>query len=92
VRKIGAAFLLLGVTAACTTVTPEGGDVRLTNNPDAVKGCQFLANINTVGWSSSEKAFRREVVKAGGNVGFITHIQGIRYIGEAYRCPSPPAR
>ena len=38
-----ASALLLAV--GCSTLTPEGAKVRLTSNPDVVRGCAFLGNV-----------------------------------------------
>lgn len=61
--------------------------VRVTNNPDAVKGCELLGGITK--FEKVEK-FQKDVAKAGGNVGYVvaTNEDG-QLMGEAYNCPSP---
>jgi hypothetical protein len=90
------------VAAGCVTVTPEMRNVRVTNNPDVVRGCKFLGNtapIKDTEWSRSgsldnDTVFRDQVVKKGGNVGYITAqpqkpAEGVGYYGEAYLCEQP---
>jgi hypothetical protein len=88
-----AALLLAG----CVSVSPEGEEVRVTSNPDVVKGCKFLGNVKaTSGWggpagtglasSNSAKTLRNKAAKLGGNVVFVVE-SGIHAEGEAYLCP-----
>jgi hypothetical protein len=96
---------LVFVFAACISTSPEGAKVRVTSNPDVVKGCQFLGNVKaTSGWggpagtglgtSNTEKTLQNKTAKLGGNVLFIIS-SGVHATGEAYRCPAsaanPPA-
>jgi hypothetical protein len=89
--------------ASCATVTPEMQHVRVTNNPDVVRGCKFLGNtspIRDTQWRSgswdNDSVFREQIVKMGGNVGYITTqpqkpTEGIGYYGEVYLCDLPAA-
>lgn len=91
---------LLGALS-CATATPEMKQVRVTNNPEVVRGCKFLGNTapsTETQWQSgsptNDSVFRQQVVKMGGNVGFITAApqkpaEGIGYYGEVYRCEEP---
>lgn len=58
---------------------------RVTNNPEAVKGCKFLKSF-----AEYQKVFhfQEDVVRAGGNLGYIvaTNRDG-DVIGESYLCP-----
>ena len=95
-----AAALLIGALS-CSTVTPEMKQVRVTNNPEVVRGCKFLGNTSPStesqwqsGSPTNDSVFREQVVKMGGNVGFITAApqkpaEGVGYYGEAYRCEEP---
>jgi hypothetical protein len=57
---------------------------RVTSNPEAVKGCQFLENF--VEYRKVAR-FQEDVVRAGGNVGFIVAAnQDGDVIGESYLC------
>jgi hypothetical protein len=92
-------FLLL---ASCVSTTPEGAKVRITSNPDVVKGCQFLGNVKaTSGWggnagtglatSNTEKTLQNKTAELGGNVIFINS-SGIHATGEAYKCTPLPSQ
>ena len=91
----------LAVTAlsSCVSLSEKGTHVRVTGNPDAVKGCEFLGNVKaTWGWgggagtglagSNTEKTLQNKAADLGGNVLFVVS-SGIHASGEAYRCPSP---
>ncbi len=57
---------------------------RVTNNPEAVKGCRFLASF-----AEYEKVsrFQEDVVRAGGNLGYVVATnQNGDVIGESYLC------
>ena len=89
--------------ASCATVTPEMRRVRVTNNPEVVRGCKFLGNTSPsrdTQWRSeswdNDGVFREQIVKMGGNVGYITAqpqkpTEGIGYYGEVYLCEEPKA-
>ena len=95
--------LLLGLSLlpACTSLTSEGAKVRVTMNPDAVHGCEFLGNVSaSSGWGgpaggnageeSVQYQMQNETAKHGGNVLFIVSSKArysTRGVGEAYRCP-----
>jgi hypothetical protein len=54
--------MLLSLVAlpACSSLTPEGAKVRVTANPDVVRGCEFVGNVvGSSGWGGP----------AGGNIG-----------------------
>jgi hypothetical protein len=91
------ASLLL--SAACISTNPDGQQVRLTTNSEAVHGCTFLGNVKaTSGWgglamqgvaaNNTEVALREKTAKLGGNVVFVVS-SGIHASGEAYRCSQP---
>jgi hypothetical protein len=100
-------FSLIGsvvLTVACVSVTSQMEKVRVTSNPDVVRGCKFLGNVSFSGFwrvspKDSENLFRKKVVELGGNVGFVTNVaagktavSGAAYSGEAYLCSaSSPA-
>jgi|APFre7841882630_1041343.scaffolds.fasta_scaffold15817_3 hypothetical protein len=57
---------------------------RVTNNPEAVKGCKFLESF--VEYQKVAR-FQEDVVRAGGNVGYIVAAtQDGDVIGESYLC------
>jgi hypothetical protein len=93
-------FLLI---IGCAGLSPEGARVRLTNNPDVVKDCTFIANVRgTSGWGGAaggsigdrqvETKMKNQTAKIGGNTLFLIYSKtGFtpRGVGEAYRCPEP---
>ena len=83
--------------SSCVSVTPKGESVRMTNNPDVVRHCEFIANVKaTSGWggaagtglaqSNTGKTLQNKTAELGGNVVYLT-AAGIHSSGEAYRCP-----
>jgi hypothetical protein len=98
-KLIGVAFLAIGVTG-CVSLTPEGQRVRITNNPDVVRGCEFVGNLRSGsmlgGGTGEERAqvdMQNETARLGGNVLFLTSSHGGPNLGagawsagEAYRC------
>lgn len=87
---------LATMIASCVSTTTAGGNVRVTGNPDVVKGCAFLGNVRaTSGWggsagtglaaSNTEKTLQNKTAALGGNVVFVVS-SGIHSSGEAYRC------
>jgi hypothetical protein len=71
-------------------------NVRISSNPEAVRGCQFLANVNdlTSGevthgtYPVRQAVLRYNTVSAGGDTVLLTSDP---HTGEAYRCSAQPA-
>ena len=91
--------LVLVATVACVTTgpSPTGNAVRVTTNPDVVRGCTFLGNVETGVWGTlaggntrssyaNEKWLRQDTEKLGGNVVYINSNDRSGASGEAYRC------
>jgi hypothetical protein len=58
--------------------------MRVTNNPEAVKGCKFLASFLEY---QKVSGFQDDVGRAGGNIGYVVAAnQSGDVIGEAYFC------
>jgi hypothetical protein len=81
----------------CATATPQAQLVRVTNNPDVVRGCEFLGNVKAMsGWGGSaagglaarniEETLKQRTHDLGGNVVYIIQNETSRGTGEAYRC------
>lgn len=68
----------------------SGHKTRVTNNPEAVKGCKFLESFVEY---ENVLRFQEDVVKAGGNVGYVvaTNPNG-DVIGESYLCSETAAQ
>ena len=63
---------------------------RVTNNPEAVKGCKFLESFVEY---ESVLRFQEDVVKVGGNVGYVVATnQNGDVIGESYLCSDMAAQ
>src|SRR5687767_7156878 len=92
---------LFCIGAGCISASPAAEKVRITSNPDVVRGCEFLGNVKaTSGWggaagtgigsNNTEVALREKTAKLGGNVVFVV-ASGVKATGEAYACPTPAA-
>lgn len=79
-----------------TRTSEESSSVRITSNPEAVRGCKFLANVNdqTEGeitngvYTVRQAVLRYNAVKVGGDIVLLTSDP---HTGEAYRCGAEPA-
>ncbi|MEA2328189.1 MAG: hypothetical protein QOE68_3148 [Thermoanaerobaculia bacterium] len=93
--------LALAVGCITTSLTPEGAKVRVTSNPEAVKGCTSLGEVTgndhmnggVASGMAEEQAHRRlmnAAAEKGGNVVLVTSSStghnGSSQRGEAYRC------
>ena len=86
-------FGLLG----CVSASPEAQNVRVTNNPEVVRGCEFLGNVKAMsGWVGSagsgvaarniEETLKERAHKLGANVVYVVNNASSKGTGEAYRC------
>jgi hypothetical protein len=67
---------------------PKGGPAaRVTNNPEAVRGCRFLASFTEY---QTVSRLQDAVARSGGDVAYIvaSNRDG-EVIGESYRCAAP---
>lgn len=98
-RKHAWILAILLVPSACSSTSPAGEKVRVTNNQEVVRGCKFLGNVKaTSGWGGSgmsgvaanntEVALREKTAKLGGNVVYVVS-SGVHATGEAYNCEEP---
>jgi hypothetical protein len=87
------------VASIIGSTSPETEKVRITNNADVVKGCEFLGNVHAMsGWGSScigarniEETLKERAHKLGANVVYMVDNSGSRQMvgsgtAEAYRC------
>jgi hypothetical protein len=87
----------LRVTAAPVTQRDDDRAVRVTTNPDVVRGCTFLKNVETGVWGQladsnrsswqNERWLRKDTAQLGGNVVYVTSNDRTGASGEAYSCP-----
>ncbi len=70
---------------APASATKSAYKTRVTNNPEAVRGCRFLASFAEY---ENVSRFQEDVVRVGGNIGYIVATnQNGDVIGESYLCP-----
>lgn len=107
-RAFLAVASVIAVAGCVTTqLTPGGQRVRVTPNPDVVRGCTYLGPIESsdlmnggmIGQSAAEenanRRLRNDAAKMGANVVLVststTTTSGSRVRGEAYGCPESSA-
>ena len=90
VAFVGACVLL----GACASLTPAGQRVRVTVNPDVVRGCEFVGNVKArsgwggpaggnIGEDQVQTKMQNEVAELGGNVLFLTSNKAGGYGGSS---------
>ena len=101
--RISVALLSILLTGCITTrLSPEGAQVRVTANPNAVEGCELLGEVSggdrlnggALGAGAAEKNARAKMqnraAEMGANVvlisGSSSGIGGASMFGEAYAC------
>jgi uncharacterized protein YbjQ (UPF0145 family) len=102
-RKLLILASFAAVTGCVTTrLSPAAETVRLTTNPEAVRGCELVGDIDAsdrmqggmMGQMAAEenanRRLRNKAVEMGANVVLVgqstTGMSGSRVRGEAYRC------
>jgi hypothetical protein len=75
---------------ACTSVTPEGAQVRVTDNLEVVRGCEFIGNVKYLSdYVDGDETLVRmlnDAGRLGGNVLYLDTRIGALHMGEVYRC------
>jgi len=92
-------LILILLLAGCVTARPEAQRVRVTNNPEIVRPCEFLGNVRAlslmgsggIGRHNIEETLKQRTHELGGNVVYIVDQTSGREdigsgIGEAYSC------
>jgi hypothetical protein len=98
-RVIGIAIPALWLIS-CVSASPDAQNVRITNNPEVVRGCEFLGNVKAMsGWGGSagsgiaarniEETLKERAHKLGANVLYVVGNAASKGTGEAYRCADP---
>lgn len=93
---------LAGISVvSCVSLTPAGERVRITSNPEVVRGCAYLGEAKAttqlghafggVGTDDSERKLKNKVAEMGGNVVMIRRQDhnfagSARSVGEVYKC------
>lgn len=105
-RKTAWALIISAAAAlGCETAQGNAAKVRITANPEAVRGCHFLGNVEgddhwnggTLGQGIAENNatvyMRNKANALGANVILMTrsatNSSGSNQLGEAYACPNP---
>jgi hypothetical protein len=104
--KTSFGVLALLTMVGCSSLTPEGSAVRITSNPDVVKGCKFIGQVEgsdhmnggLLGQGAAENnatvRLQNEAAAMGANTVFLsrssTGFSGSSQLGEAYSCSSEP--
>jgi hypothetical protein len=99
-RAGGVLLLTVYSLTGCVSVNPAARKVRITRNPEVVRGCEFLGNVRALGGSllhpgnqeTMENKVVNEAAKMGGNVVLMSTMLGpyeSSSSGEVYRCPPP---
>lgn len=93
-REVAVVVICTLTIAACASLTPEGQHVRVTTNPDVVRGCDFVGNTKaSSGWGGPaggnmgedqvQTKMQNETAKMGGNVLFLTSNKAGGYGGSS---------
>jgi hypothetical protein len=85
-------LLLLG--SACASATGDATKVRVTSNPEVVRGCIPLGEVRGSGWwgnpfneveRSGENAMRKEAARMGADTVFVTYQTSSRVLKKQGR-------
>jgi len=93
-RRIVFAILALPLISCTASLTPMGAKVRVTTNPDVVRGCEFLGNASAssgwggpaggnIGEESVQNQLQNKTAEMGGNVLFLTSNKAGGYGGSS---------
>lgn len=92
------ALLVVVITlTACVSANQYAQKVRVTSNPDVVKGCEFLGNVKAMsGWGGAagsgvaarniEETLKQRTWELRGDTVYVVRNEGSHGSGEAYRC------
>jgi hypothetical protein len=96
-RAADGLLFLAFLSCSCVSTTPEGEKVRLTSNPEIVRGCRFILNVQSdeLDVQSAENVLRNKAAEHGGNVVLMvgSTVMGDYHShssGEVYSCGPPP--
>ena len=86
---LSVSLLLQLCLGGCVTLAPEAEKVRVTRNPDDVKGCRVLGAVEAhppyVGQQDGMNQMRNNAAGMGANALFVTSYN-VTATGMAYRC------
>jgi hypothetical protein len=92
--NVAALFSTVLMVSACSSLSPAGQHVRVTANPDVVRGCEFVGNIKaSSGWGGPaggnmgedqvQVKMQNQTAELGGNVLFLTSNKAGGYGGSS---------
>jgi Domain of unknown function (DUF4156) len=99
VRRFSLVLPILLVFTGCVSLSPQEAAVRVTSNPEVVRGCRFLGNVRDTATklahgspaTAVEDMLKKETAALGGNTVLVATItstgKGTTESGEAYSCP-----
>ena len=104
---VAIAILLMVLVTGCASLTPAGENVRITSNPDVVRGCKYIGRVEgndhlnggSMGQGAAEKnatiRLQNSAAEMGANTVFLarssTGFSGSNQLGEAYSCSADPS-
>jgi hypothetical protein len=94
IRQVVTLLCMSGPLIACASLSPAGQGVRVTVNPDVVRGCEFVGNVKaSSGWGGPaggnigedqvQIKMQNETAELGGDVLFLTSNQAGGYGGSS---------
>ena len=91
-------IVVLVMLSGCVSASPEAQKVRVTSNPEVVRGCEFLGNVKAMsGWTRGgsnigghnvQETLKQRTHDLGANTLYVVNNEGSSGTGEAYRCPA----
>jgi Domain of unknown function (DUF4156) len=88
--RTASGWILLVGSISCTTLKPGAEKIRVTANPDVVKGCEFIGTLraNEMSAETSTWKLQNDALKLGADTLFVTSQSagGAHQLGEAYKC------
>lgn len=100
-KRLLLVLVCLGLVG-CATTTGDADRVRVTSNPETIKGCKFIGEVHGGGgWGNpfnsvsmtGENAMRKHAYSMGADTVLISYQHGHGALGvtagEAYQCHAP---
>jgi hypothetical protein len=90
--KISIVSYWMMLAIGCTTLNPGAEKIRVTANPEVVRGCEFKGTLtaNEMSAETSTKKLQNDALALGADTLFVTsqNAKGDHQLGEAYKCRS----
>jgi hypothetical protein len=94
IKRTNAIVLAAIMVSGCASLTAQGKLVRVTSNPDVVRGCKFVGNVKaSSGWGGPaggnmgedqvQTKLQNETAEMGGNVLYLTSNRAGGYGGSS---------